>query len=102
MNGLFLLHGIDEDLRGLESRDVVSGDGHRLLLGDVAGGLLGAVLDDEAAEATEIHGLSGDDGIFHYLGELFDNALNLNFLNAGLFGNLIDDFCLCHSKIGLK
>ena len=97
VNELFLLHGIHEDLRRLESRDVVRGDGHRLLLGDVAGGLLGAVLDDEAAEATEVHRLTGDDGILHHLGEFLDNTLNLNFLNAGRFGDLIDDFCLCHS-----
>ena len=32
-----------------------------------------------------------------HLGEFLDNTLNLNFLNAGRFGNLIDDFCLCHS-----
>ena len=47
--------------------------------------------------STEVHGLAGDDGILHHLGELLDNTLNLNFLNAGLFGNLIDDFCLSHS-----
>ena len=92
VNGLFLLHGIDEDLRRLESRDVVRGDGHRLLLGDVAGGFFGAVLDDEAAEATEVNGLAGDDGILHDLGELLDNALNLYFLNSGRFGDFIDDF----------
>ena len=79
VNGLFFLHGVDEDLGGLESRDVVRGDGHRLLLGDVAGGLLGAVLDDEAAEATEVNRLAGDDGILHHFGELLDNTLYLVF-----------------------
>ena len=97
VNGLFLLHGVHENLRGLESRDVVRGDGHRLLLGDIAGRLLSAVLDDEAAEATEVHRLAGDNGILDHLGELLDNTLNLNFLNAGRFRNLIDNFCLCHS-----
>jgi hypothetical protein len=95
VNGLFLLHGIHEDLRRLESRDLVRGDGHGLLLGDIAGGLLSAVLDDEAAEAAEIHRLAGDDGLLHDFGELLDNTLDLYFLNAGRFGNLIDDFCLC-------
>ena len=97
VNELFFLHGIDENLRGLESRDVVGGDGHRLLLGDVAGGLLGTVFYDEAAEATEVDRLAGDDGIFDHLGELLDNTLNLYFLNAGRFRDFIDDLCLCHS-----
>ena len=35
--------------------------------------------------------------LLHHLGEFLDNTLNLNFLNAGRFGDLIDDFCLCHS-----
>ncbi len=59
---LFLLfHGVDENLGRLESRDVMSGDGHGRLLGDVAGGLLSPMLDDEAAETTKVNGLLPDD-----------------------------------------
>ena len=72
-------------------------DGHGLLAGDVAGGLLGAVLDDEAAETTEIHGLAGDDGSLHHLGELFDHAHDLDLLDAGGLGNFVDDICFSNS-----
>jgi len=52
---LFVVHAVDEALAGLEGGEVVGLDNHCGVLGDVAGGLLGTMLDDEAAEATQIH-----------------------------------------------
>ncbi len=61
VNLFLLLHGVDEHLSRLESGDVMRGNGHGGLLGDVAGSLLGSVLHDEATETTEVNGLLPDD-----------------------------------------
>ena len=93
---LFVHYLLDEAVSGLESGDVVSGDHDSGLLGDVTGGLLSAMLDDEAAETTKIHIL-----IFGYrfddcLHESFNNCLHLSLLKAGVLGDLVYDVCLCH------
>ena len=58
--GLFLLYCSHENLCRFECGNIVGGDSQSGLLGDVAGGFLSSVLDDKAAKATKIHGLSGD------------------------------------------
>ena len=51
---LFVRNSGHEGLGGLESGDVVSGDDDGCILADVTTGLLCALLDDEAAEATKV------------------------------------------------
>ena len=55
----------------------MSGDSHGSFAGDVAGGLLGAMLDDEAAETTEINGVAGDKRALHNIRELLYYCKNL-------------------------
>ncbi len=51
---LFTFHLAHETLCRLEAGEVVCCDDDSGVLGDVAGGLLSSVLDDEAAETSEI------------------------------------------------
>ena len=55
VDGGGLLHLVHEHLSGLESRNLVLGDNDNSVLADVAGGLLSALLHDEAAKTTEEH-----------------------------------------------
>ena len=50
-----LLHLIHEHLGGLESRDLVGGNGDGHVLANVTASLFGSDLDDEAAEASQIY-----------------------------------------------
>ena len=52
---LVLLDGSNENLGRLERGNVVLRDGHCGSLGDVACSLLSPMLDDEAAETTEVN-----------------------------------------------
>ena len=52
---LVLLDGSNENLGRLERGNVVLRDGHGGSLGDVARSLLSPMLDDEAAETTEVN-----------------------------------------------
>ena len=96
INELFL-HFRAESLGGLECGDIVCRDGDSCLLGDIACGFLGAVLDDKAAETTEIHGFSLDYGILYRLHGGLDNCLNCCSFNAGCLCNFAYDFCFCHN-----
>ena len=62
-----LFNSLEEHLGGFESRDVMLGDNHRGVLSDVAGGLLCALLQDEAAKATEINVFVVGQSAFHLL-----------------------------------
>ena len=95
--GFILLHLRCEALCGLESGDVVFGNGDRRVLRDVAGNLLGALLHDEAAETTEIHVIFLGERRLDALHESLDDSLHLHFLDAGAFCDFAYDICLCHS-----
>ena len=100
--GFILLHLRCEALCGLESRNVVFGNGDRRILRDVAGNLLGALLHDEAAETTEIHVILLGERRLDALHESLDDSLHLHLLNAGAFSDFAYDICLCHVYIVFK
>ena len=79
--GLFLHRGL-ELLRRLERRNVRLGNHDGRVLRDVAGGLGGAVLDTEGAEATEVNGFSLDEGALDGLHYAFNSGRNGRLLNA--------------------
>jgi hypothetical protein len=97
VNGLFLFNGANEALGGLEGRDVVCRDGNGSFAGDIAGGLLGAVLDDKATETTEVHRITCYQGTFYHVGEFFNNCQYLRLLQTGGFGYFVYNLCLSHS-----
>ena len=49
-----LLNSVHEGLGRLESRDLVCRDGDGDILGDISSGFLGASLDNEATETSQI------------------------------------------------
>ena len=55
------------------------------------------MLDDEAAETTEIHRLALGEGTLDALHESFDYSLNCDFFNTGSFCYFVNDLCLCHN-----
>lgn len=63
-----------EAVGGFECRDIVSRNNESGVLADVPGGFLCAGLDDERAEATEIHVFTVCEAVFHNGHELFDNG----------------------------
>ena len=69
-----------------------------MVLTDVAGRLGGAVLDDEAAEATQVHVLLlFEHALLHGFHEALYYDGHLFLLQAGLLSNLTDDICFRHS-----
>ena len=76
---------LKEHFCGLESGNVVFGDNNRRVLGDVAGGLFCALLEDEAAEAAEIHVLVLREGILDLIHEGLNNGEGCSLVNTGLF-----------------
>lgn len=85
-----------EDGSGLEGRDVVSRNKQSSVLADITGGFLSTLLDDEAAEATEIYILTVGETILHHGHKLFDYCDNHSLVNAGCSCDFACDFCLCH------
>ena len=75
----------------------MSGDNDRGLLGDVAGGFLGALFDDEAAEASQLHVLIGGEGFLYGVHEGFNDSLDSVFVNTSFVGDFVYDFCFSHS-----
>ena len=96
-NGLFFFYGIDKALGRFESRDIVCRNGHGGFAGDVAGGLLGTVLDDEAAETAEVHRVACNQGAFDHIGKFLYHCQNLGFLNTGSLCYFVYNFCLSQS-----
>ena len=92
---------VDEALGGLEGGQVVGFDNERCVLRDVASGLLCAVLDDEAAEATEVDVFAIGEAAADLLHECLYSGTNFSFSDARLLGNDVDDFCLCHFAFSL-
>ena len=64
------------------------------LLRDVTGGLLSAMLDDEAAESAKIHRLACDDGLLDAIHRCLEDSLNGGLLQTGGLGHFVYDFCL--------
>ena len=91
-----LFHLRCEALGGLESGDVVLGDGDGRVLRDVAGDLLGAFLHDEAAESAEIHVVLLCERCLDTVHESLDDSLYLHLLNTGALSDFAYDICLCH------
>ena len=55
LNDFLLFHFLNETLRGLECREVVSIDNQSRVLGNVACGLGSTVLHCECSKATQVH-----------------------------------------------
>ena len=87
---------INEDFSRLESRNLVSCDGNGLVLRNITGSLLGALLNDEATEATEIHIVTLLKRVFDTLHERFNHILNSDLLEACCFSYFINDFSFSH------
>lgn len=96
--GLVHLFGnfLFEAVGGFECRNVVSRNNQSGILADVAGGLFGSLLDDEASEATEIHVFAVCEAVFHNGHKLFDNGHNRSLVNAGCLCDFTRYFCFCH------
>lgn len=91
-----LLHSIEENLSGLEVRNVVLGNDQRGVLRDVASGLLSALLQDEATEATEVNIFLVGESALHLIHERFNYCECCGLVDAGLLRDKADDFCFCH------
>ncbi len=91
-----LLDCIEEHLGGLESRDVVLGDDHRGVLGDIAGSLLSALLEDEATEAAEINVVIGGQSALYLIHECLYNGEGGCLVDASLLGDEAYDVLFCH------
>ena len=91
-----LFHLLCEALGGLESRNIVFGNGNRRILRDVAGNLLGALLHDEAAEATKIDIVILSERRLDALHESLNDSLHLHFLHSGALSDFAYDISLCH------
>ena len=63
------------------------------VLADVASCFLCTGLDDERAEASEIHVLTVCETVLHYGHELFDYGNNRSLLDAGCFCDFSRYFC---------
>jgi len=96
LKGFLFAHFRDEGLGGLEGGHVVLRDHDGRVLGDVAGGLLGAFLNREAAKATEIDVLAAGQGVLDTFHEVFHYALHFDALHAGAFRDFIYDFSFSH------
>ena len=72
------------------------------LAGNIAGCLLGAVLDDEAAETTKIYGLTFDKRSFYSFHKRLDDGEGLHFLDTSLLGDLVNDVCFSHFCLVLE
>ena len=93
---VFLLDSVHEGLSRLEGRNLVGRDGDGDVLANVATGLLGSRLDDEATKASQINVFALGHGVLHNFHEVFDNILDSTFFNASLACDFSNDFCFSH------
>lgn len=63
---------------------------------------LSAFLDDETSETSEIDVISSCEGIFYRVHESLNCSLNFNFLDPGLFRNLVNDVGLGHNLLNFS
>ena len=78
-----LFHLFHEHFGRLESGDFVLGDDDGGVLGDVAGGLLRAGLDNEAAKTAQVNVVAMCERVLDGLHEFLDGLKYYGFLNAG-------------------
>lgn len=72
------------------------GDDDGGILRDVASGLLGANLDDEASESAQIDVLTMREGVLHGLHELLDGFEHIGLVDSGRLGDLVDNVSFSH------
>lgn len=93
-------HRSREGLGRLESRNIVRLDLDRNILADITSRLGCTMLDVERAETTKVYILFLIEhrtlNAFH---KAFYDHSHLFTLQAGLIGNLTDDFCFRHDKL---
>ena len=94
--GSTLCYSFLENGGGLEGRDIVGRNDDCGVLGDVACSLFSPLLDDEGAEATEINVFAMSEAVLDYSHELLYDFYCGRFVDAGLLGNFVCDFCFCH------
>ncbi len=93
-------HRSREGLGRLESRNIVRLDLDRNILADIAGRLGCTMLDVERAETTKVYILFLiEHRTLYTFHEAFYDHSYLFTLQAGLIGNLTDDFCFRHDKL---
>ena len=85
-----------EAVGGFECRDIVSRNNESGVLADVPGGFLCAGLDDERAEATEIHVFAVCEAVLHNGHKLFDNGYNRSLVDAGCLCDFTRYLCFSH------
>ena len=88
--------GLQENLGGLEGRNVMLGDNNRSFLGNVAGRLGGALFEDEAAETSEENFVAAGKRVLYSFHKCLDSGKHGSFLDTRLLGNLVYDICFCH------
>ena len=97
-----LFYSAYKNLSWLERWNVVSLNGHCSVLCDVSSSLLSSVLDDEAAEATEIYWVTLSKLGLYALHECLNYSRHSLLLDAGLLSDFIYDFCLCHNYLNFN
>ena len=70
------------------------------VFGDVAGGLLGAGLYDEGAEASKIDILTMGEGVLNDFHKLLDSSKHTGTVDAGGLVDFVDDVSFSHN-VGL-
>ena len=85
-----------EALCGLESRNVVLGNGDGGVLRDVASYLLSALLYDEATKTTEVNVLAVLQRALNALHKGLNDGHHLDLLYAGALSDFANDICLSH------
>lgn len=80
----------------LERRNIMARYDDSCVLADVACGLLGTGLDDERAEATEIHVFAMREAVFYNSHKLFHNRENGRLIDAGCPRYLVNNICFSH------
>ena len=72
------------------------GDDYGSILGDVAGSLFAAGLNDKAAEATKVNVFSVCERFLDNFHELLKGSEDGSLLDAGGFSDFVDDFGFSH------
>jgi uncharacterized membrane protein YeaQ/YmgE (transglycosylase-associated protein family) len=85
-----------ESVAGLESGDFVSGDDDGGLLRDVACGLFGAFLNDEAAKTANVNIFTGGEALLYDIHEVFNYGEYVGLVNAGALCDFGSYFCFSH------
>src|SRR5690606_33848861 len=90
------LHAVGESLGGLERRDIMGGDHHGGVLGDIASDLFGAAFHDKRSEPSQVHILSLHHGVADGFHERLNGGLHHHLFDTGLFSDLVYDISFGH------